>query len=133
MMADPIYRFVCVPGALGDITRTWSREMLEVGELALLPGAGGLEAVDAVAHALGLVSVSVLRGEASRDTQAETVISFAGSLPLVWIDGEFSDRISHWAQERGPMTLLVQTHGALSDDEQRRIARFVAALGRQSE
>jgi hypothetical protein len=132
-MADPIYRFVCVPGALGDTPRVWSREMLEVGELALLPDAGGLTSVDGVAHALGLTSVSVLRGEASRDAQAETVISYAGSLPLVWIDGVFSDRVSRWAQERGPMTLLVATDGALSDDERRRIARFVAALGRQSE
>jgi hypothetical protein len=132
-MADPIYRFVCVPGALGATTRVWGREMLEVGELALLPDAGGLAAVDEVAHALGLMSVSVLRGEASRAAQAETVITYADSLPLVWIDGEFSDRVSRWAHDRGPMTLLVATDGALSDDERRRIARFVAALGRQSE
>jgi hypothetical protein len=132
-MADPIYRFVCVPGALGDTTHVWSREMLEVGELALLPDAGGLASVNAVAHALGLMSVSVLRGEASRDAQAETVITYAESLPLVWIDGEFSHRVSRWARERGPMTLLGATDGALADDERRRIARFVAALGRQSE
>jgi hypothetical protein len=31
------------------------------------------------------------------------------------------------------MTLLVQADGALPDDEQRRVARFVSALGRQSE
>jgi hypothetical protein len=132
-MADPIYRFVCVPGALGNTTHVWSREMLEVGELALLPDTGGLASVNEVAHALGLMSVSVLRGEASRDAQAETVITYAESMPLVWIDGEFSDRVSGWARDRGPMTLLVQTDGPLADDERRRIARFVAALGRQSE
>ena len=132
-MADPIYRFVCVPGALEDTTHEWSREMLAVGELALLPDAGGLAAVDEVAHALQRLSVSVLRGETSRDAQAETVITYAEAMPLVWIDAGFSDRVTRWARERGPMTLLVATDGALSDEERRRIARFVAALGRQSE
>ncbi len=31
------------------------------------------------------------------------------------------------------MTLLVEADGALSDDERRRIERFVALLGRQAE
>jgi hypothetical protein len=31
------------------------------------------------------------------------------------------------------MTLLVEADGPLSDDERRRIDRFVATLGRQSE
>ena len=132
-MAEAIYRFVCVPGALADTARTWSREMLEQGELALLPDAGGLPSVDEVAHALGLTSVSVLRGEDSPERQQETVIAYADSMPLVWIDGGFSDRVTRWARDRGPMTLLVQCAGALSDEERRRIGRFVAALGRQSE
>jgi hypothetical protein len=132
-MAEPIYRFVCVPGALGDAARIWSREVLQDGELALLPDADGLASIDQVAHALDLTSVSVLRGEQSRDAQFDTVIAYADSLPLVWIGDEFSERVARWAHERGPMTLLVETDLALSDDERKRIARFVAALGRQSE
>jgi hypothetical protein len=31
------------------------------------------------------------------------------------------------------MTLLVEAHGALPDDERRRIGRFLAMLGRQTE
>ncbi len=132
-MAELTYRFVCVPGALAGAARPWSREMLEAGELALLPDAGGLASIDEVAHALGLTSVSVIRGEQSREAQADTVIAYADSLPLVWIGDGFSERVTRWAHERGPMTLLVETDGALSDDERKRIARFVAALGRQSE
>ena len=107
--------------------------MLQDGELALLPGDGGLQAVDEVAHQLGLVSVPLLRGEASREAQVDTVIEYADSLPLVWVGDGFSDRVAEWARRRGPMTLLVDAAQPLSEDERKRIARFVAALGRQSE
>ena len=132
-MPDPVFRLVCLPAALADTPATWAREMLGDGELALLPGEGGLDAVGAVAHRLGLVSMTLLRGEATDAAQADTVITFAGSLPLVWVGREFSGRVSAWARSRGPMTLLVQADGPLSDDERRRIERFVATLGRQSE
>jgi hypothetical protein len=60
-------------------------------------------------------------------------MAYADSLPLVWVGVEFDASLTGWAQARGPMTLLVQTSGALSDDERRRIDRFVAILGRQTE
>ena len=107
--------------------------MLRDGEIALLPDAGGLAAVNEVAHTLGLVSVPLVRGEDTAARQEETVMAHAQSLPLVWIADRFSDRATAWAHARGPMTLLVSAGGPLSDEGRRRIDRFVAALGRQSE
>ena len=131
-MTAAVYRFVCLPSVLAGAPRSWAREMLQDGELALLPG-DGLSAVDEVAHQLGLVSVPLLRGEDSREAQVDTVIAYAGSLPLVWVGEGFSDRVAEWARSRGPMTLLVDAAQPLSEDERKRIARFVASLGRQSE
>jgi hypothetical protein len=51
----------------------------------------------------------------------------------VWVAGEFSENVRGWADDRGAMTLLVQTDGPLPVDERKRIDRFVAILGRQSE
>ncbi len=133
-MSDPGFRFVCVPTALaGAQTAAWAREMLRDGEIALLADAGGLEAVDQVAHSLGLVSVAVVRGEATDALQDETVIAYAEGLPVVWVAAKFSDAASAWARERGPMTLLVAANAPLADEERRRIGRFVATLGRQTE
>ena len=61
------------------------------------------------------------------------MIAYADTLPLVWVSDAFDDETTNWAHARGPMTLLVQADGPLSDDERRRIDRFVATLGRQSE
>ena len=130
-MSAPIFRLVCLPAALGEAPAQWA--MLGEGELALLPGEGGLDEVAELAHRLDLVSVELLRGEASATAQEETVIRFAGSLPLVWVAAGFSARARGWAEGRGPMTLLVEADGALPAEELRRIERFVAALGRQSE
>jgi hypothetical protein len=133
---SPSFRFVCVPAALagagvgGD---EWARGMLREGEIALLPGDGGLAAIDDVARALDAVSVAVVRGEPDAERQERTVIEYAQALPLVWVGASFSEAATRWAHDRGPMTLLVQTAGPLSDDERRRIDRFVATLGRQSE
>ena len=127
---------MCVPAALagagvgGD---QWAREMLREGEIALLPADGGLAAIDDVARALDAVSVAVVRGEPDAERQERTVIEYAESLPLVWVGASFSETATEWAHDRGPMTLLVQTDGPLSDDERRRIDRFLATLGRQSE
>lgn len=132
-MADPTFRFVCVPSALSGAPGSWARDMLREGEIALLPGPGGLPAVDEVARSLGLVSITVLRGEESAAAQEQTVTAYAGSLPLVWVGGQFSDAARAWARDRGPMTLLVEADAPLSDEERRRIDRFVATLGRQSE
>lgn len=107
--------------------------MLREGEIALLADDGGLDAVNGVAHSLGLVSIPLVRGERSAADQEDTVIAYAESLPLVWIAAGFSDRASAWARDRGPMTVLVQADAPLSDDERRKIDRFVATLGRQSE
>ncbi|MCA1682400.1 MAG: hypothetical protein LC685_00090 [Actinobacteria bacterium] len=132
-MPTPIFRLVCGPGALDGAPKGWAAEMLEDGEVALLVDAGGLRAVDAVAHALGLLAVRVIRREDTADRQEQTVIDYAGALPLVWLAGEFTDSARTWARDRRPMTLLVDVPGAVSDDERRRIDRFVALLGRQAE
>lgn len=132
---SPSFRFVCVPTALigagaGD---QWAREMMREGEIALLPTDGGLAAIDTVAHDLGLVSVVVIRGEADDERQQRTVIDYAQALPLIWVGESFDESTKQWARDRGPMTLLVQAGGRLSEEERRRIDRFVATLGRQSE
>jgi hypothetical protein len=129
-MADPIFRLACVPAALeGD----WAADLLAEGELALLAGAGGLDELTAVAHALDLVSIPLLRTEATPAEQERTVQAYAGSFPLVWIATGFSDEARRWARERGPMTLLVSAAGPLAEDERKRVERFVATLGRQAE
>ena len=132
-MADPSFRFVCVPDALAGAPAGWAREMLRDGEIALLPDDGGLEAINRVAHDLDLPSVAVVRGAESPDRQEETVMAYAGNLPLVWVGARFGDGAEAWARDRGPMTLLVPAAAPLSEEERRRIERFVATLGRQSE
>jgi hypothetical protein len=124
---------VCAPAALAGAPAGWASEMLRDGEIALLPGEGGLAAIDDVAHALDAVSVTVIRGEGDAQRQERTVIEYAAALPLVWVGASFSEAVTRWARDRGPMTLLVPSAGPLSDDERRRIDRFVATLGRQSE
>jgi hypothetical protein len=106
--------------------------MLREGEVALL-GDEGLEAVNAVAHELDLVSVSLIRAEDSTERQDATVTAYAESLPLIWVAESFTEGANAWARERGPMTLLSQSSGPLGDEERRRIDRFVAILSRQSE
>jgi hypothetical protein len=113
-MADPIFRLACVPAALEV---DWAADLLAEGELALLAGAGGLDELTAVAHALDRVSVPLLRTEATPAEQERTVQAYAGSFPLVWIAAGFSDGARRWARERGPMTLLVPAAGPLAEDE----------------
>lgn len=132
-MAEPSFRFVCTATALAGAPAAWAPEMLQDGEIALLADGGGLEAINQVAHALGLASVPLVRGEESPAAQEATVIAHAGGLPLVWIAAAFSDGAVAWARDRGAMTLLMSTEAPLSDDERRRVDRFVATLGRQSE
>ena len=132
-MSDPTFRFVCVPAALIGAPGDWASEMLADGEIALLPDDGGLQSIDTVIRELGLVSVPLIRGEETGAAQQRTVIDYAQSLPLVWVADTFTDETTAWAHQRGPMTLLIETARPLSDDERRRIDRFVATLGRQSE
>ena len=135
-VTEPAFRFVCLPLALigvGGRDKSWAREMLADGEIALLADDGGLNAIDQVAHDLGLISIPVIRGERTPQRQQRTVIAYADTLPLVWVAEAFDDETERWARDRGPMTLLVAADGPLSDDERRRIDRFVATLGRQSE
>jgi hypothetical protein len=106
--------------------------MLREGEVALL-GDEGLEAVNAVAHELDLMAVSLIRAEASPQRQDATVTAYAAALPLVWVADSFTEHAHAWARDRGPMTLLSQSTGPVGDEERRRIDRFVAILGRQSE
>jgi hypothetical protein len=132
-MADSLFRLVCVPSALAATPAGWAAEMLVDGDVALLADDSGLDGVNAVAHALGVATISLVRSEATAQQRDATVIAHAGSLPLVWLGAQFSDEVTKWAQDRGPMTLLVAVDGALSDEERRRIERFVALLGRQAE
>ncbi len=106
--------------------------MLEEGEVALL-GSEGIDAVNAVAHDLDQTTIELIRTESTPELQVDTVIRHAGSMPLIWVDGNFTERATTWARDRGPMTLLAESSGPLDDDERRRIDRFVAILGRQSE
>jgi hypothetical protein len=129
----PIFRIVCTPGALAGAPQGWAAETLRDGELALLVDDGGLEAINAAAHALDLVSVSIVRQEETAAEQAQTVIAFAGSFPLVWVAMGLTDAERTWARERRPMTLLVELDGPLPDDERVRIERFLALLARQTE
>ena len=132
-MPAPSFRFVCLPSALTGAPAGWALEMLRDGEIALLAAEHDFRAVSALAHELELLSVPLVRGEDSAGRQADTVIAYADGLPLVWVQEQFDDHVWTWARARGPMTLLVETSESLSDDERRRIDRFVAILTRQSE
>ena len=132
-MADPLFRLVCNATVLGDAPEGWVSTMLQQGDLALLVDDGGLDAVTALAHTLDLVTIPLLRLEETAPRQESTVMSYAGSKPLVWVAASFGEGARKWALQRGPMTLLVQTDGALSDDERKRVERFVTILGRQAE
>ncbi|MGC9220805.1 MAG: hypothetical protein ACP5H2_05560 [Solirubrobacteraceae bacterium] len=131
-MPDPKFRFVCAPSALSGTPAGWAQEMLQEGELALL-GQEGIDAINTVAHDLGQTTIAVVRNEIDPADQDETVIASAGTIPLIWVAEAFSYRAHSWARERGAMTLLTECQGPLDDAERRRIDRFVAILGRQSE
>jgi hypothetical protein len=132
-MSTPNFRFVCVPAALSGAPAGWAAEMLRDGEVALLEDDGGFQAINGVAHAAGLLAVSLIRGEDAPDKQRRTVIAYAANLPTVWVADVFDDHVERWAEGRGPMTLLVRTDGPLTADARGRISRFVATLGRQTE
>lgn len=129
---EPRFRFVCLPSALAGTPAGWARDMLEEGEVALL-ASGGLDAINQVAHELGQIAVALVRTEASREQQDSAVMAYADSLPLVWVAADFSAEARSWARDRGPMTLLSEADGSLEAEERRRIDRFLAILGRQSE
>lgn len=129
----PIFRMVCTASTLASPQANWASEELHDGELALLVDDGGLEAINAAAHALDLITVRVVRSETSPALQAQTVIAFSGSFPLIWVGAEFDDSVRTWARERRPMTLLVDADGPLPEEERGRIERFIALLARQTE
>jgi hypothetical protein len=132
-MAGPLFRLVCAPGVLDGAPEGWVLTMLEEGELALLVDGGGLDAISDVAHRLDLVTVPLLRSEKTAEQQERTVMAYAGSKALVWVAETFGEAAVRWAHDRGPMTLLVETAEPLSEDERRRVERFVVILGRQAE
>src|ERR1700744_6334639 len=103
---EPRFRLVSAPSALVGAPAGWAREMLREGAVALL-GDEGLSAVNAVAQELDQVTIPIVRTEQTSPAQDETVISYAGTLPLIWVAAEFSPRATSWAQDRGAMTLLV--------------------------
>ncbi|HEX4345294.1 MAG TPA: hypothetical protein VHZ31_07000 [Solirubrobacteraceae bacterium] len=128
-----LFRLVCSPGNLDGTPDGWVGTMLEEGELALLVDDGGLDAISRVAHGLDLVTVPLLRTEDGAEPQERTVLRYAGSKPLIWVAPSFGDATTSWARDRGPMTLLVQTGAPLTEDECKRVERFVTILGRQAE
>jgi hypothetical protein len=130
---DPLFRLACAPAVLDSVSEEWVATMLDEGDLAVLADDGGLDAITALAHALDLVVVPVLRAERTPARQEATVIAYAQSKPLVWIAASFSDEATRWARERGPMTLLVASDGPLPEHERKRVERFVVILGRQAE
>jgi len=132
-MADPLFRFACSPRNLDGAPEGWVESMVQEGELALLVDDGGLNAISAVAHALDVVSMRLLRPEESAAAQERTVMRYAGSMALVWVASSFSEPVAQWAHDRGPMTLLVEAADALPADERKRVERFVVILGRQAE
>ena len=129
---QPRFHFVCAPSALAGAPRGWAGQMLRDGEVALLSGEG-LGPIDDVAHSLAQTTIAVLRSEQTPALQDATVMAYAGAMPLVWVAEGFSGEVTTWARDRGAMTLLVRAEGPLSDEERRRIDRFVASLDRQSE
>jgi len=130
---DPLFRLACAPGVLDGAPAGWVATMLDEGEIALLADAGGLDAITALAHALDLVTISLLRAERTPAQQEATVIAYAAAQPLVWIAAAFSADAARWAHQRGPMTLLIESAGPLSEEERKRIERFAVILGRQAE
>jgi hypothetical protein len=129
----PSFLMVCRSAAIAGAPTGWASATLRDGEVALLVDEGGLEAVNAAARALGQLAVSVVRREADPEAQEQTVIEFAGSLPLIWVTEEFSESARSWAHDRGPMTLLISADGVLSEEERTRIGRFVTLLARQTD
>ena len=91
-MGGPLFRLVCTAGVLRTAPGGWVSTMLQEGELALLVDDGGLEAITALAHALDRVTVPLLRTEETPAQQDGTVMSYAGSKPLVWIARQQWDR-----------------------------------------
>jgi hypothetical protein len=132
-VTGPLFRLVCDAAVLGGAPEGWVSTMLQEGELALLVDDGGLDAVTSLAHALDLVTVPLLRVEQTAEAQESTVMAYAGSKPLIWVAASFGDAARTWAHRRGPMTLLVEAGAPLSDDERKRVERFVVILGRQAE
>lgn len=132
-MTDPVFRLVAPASALEAAPAGWAQELLQQGELALALHAGELDAIDAVARALERPAVAVLRRESTTEAAEASVREFASGLALVWIAPSFGDEARKWAHDRAPMTLLVESDGALPEEERRRIDRFVAILGRQAE
>ncbi len=132
-MADPLFRLVGAPGVLAAAPAGWVATMLAEGEIAVLADDGGLDAITALAHTLDLVTVPLLRAEQTREQQEATVMTYAAAKPIVWIAAEFGEAATRWAHSRGPMTLLLEAGGPLSDDERKRVERFAVILGRQAE
>ena len=135
-VADSLFRLACNAAVLANAPDGWVATMLRDGELALLVDDGGLDAITALAHALDLTTVPLLRVEDSGERQERTVMTYAGTRPLVWVAASFGDAARRWAHQRGPMTLLVESPAdaaGLPDDERKRIERFIVILGRQAE
>ncbi|MBJ7472243.1 MAG: hypothetical protein JHD16_13135 [Solirubrobacteraceae bacterium] len=132
-MSTPNFRLVTSPAALDGAPEGWATDLLTDGHVSFLIDEGGVDAISAAAHTLGAEAVTVLRHETTAALQEKTVRTHAHGLPLVWIGAGFSDEARQWAKDRGQMTLLVESEGALDEEERGKIARFIAILGRQTD
>jgi hypothetical protein len=58
-LSEARFHFVCAASALVGVPAAWVTEMLGEGEVAVLADGGDFDAVNDVAHTLGLISVPV--------------------------------------------------------------------------
>lgn len=132
-LMTPLFRLVSSPAALEGAPAGWATDLLLEGEIAFLADGGGIDAVSEAAHTLGYLTVPLVRTEPTETAQEGTIIDFAASLPLIWVAPSFTDHARTWAHDRGPMTLLIESAGGLTEEDRGRLARFVSILGRQTD
>lgn len=130
-MSSPLFRLVGSPRALGSVESDWMESVIQDGEVALALDDRGFDAASEFGHRFGFAALRVLREETSAEEREATVRQYAGDLALIWIAEGFSDEARTWAKARPPMTLLVESGSELESEQQRRIERFIAIIGRQ--
>jgi hypothetical protein len=129
-VSEPGFHFVCVPSALVGLPAEWVTDMLGDGKIALLVDGGGFAAIDEVAHTLGLISVPLPATRGNGGASGGHGDGVRRS-PPARVGGRRPQRDGHRLGEQSPPDDVAT--GPLSEDERRRIDRFVAILGRQSE
>ncbi len=103
-VSEPRFHFVCAASALVGVPAKWVTEMLGEGEIAVLADEGDFDAVNEVAHTLGLISVPLIRREETMERQRERAMAYADRLPLASVAEDLGETVTAWARGRGPMT-----------------------------